>query len=292
MPVHQGDEPSDVLDKVRALPAPPIVRTAANQQSRQVQDLQNQLYDAKQEIAHLNGRLASKRDSDGSNLKLPEPGPPSTERRGELPVMKDFENVRQNIREYGRGIFKVPSLYRQLMPPARMKAEEQTLPPKPLVDRLLQQYYYSIHRLFPMLHWQNFRQQVEELYEAGTFEGAAQVWVSKFYAILACGTLQTTDTTRGELTARPAAEGIDFMRASTRTINTWTDEMTMDHSQALLLLSIYLTEMNLKSAGWVWLGSTVRIAQDIGLQIETGPWGVLEEEMRKRLWWCLYAHDR
>lgn len=258
---------------------------------RQVQDLQSQLQDAKQEISQLRTLM---RESDGPILKLPEIRP-STERRVDLPILKDFEGVRQNIRDYGKGVFKVPPLYRQLVKPAIMINPERQLPAKPLVDRLLSQYYYSIHRLFPILHWPTFHKQVEDMYANGSFEGVAQVWASMFYAVLACGTLQTLESASPdspELKARPAVEGVDFLRASTRTVNTWTDEMTMDHARSSLLLSHYLVEMNMKSAGWVWLGSAVRIAQDIGLHIETGPWGALEEEMRRRLWWCIYATDR
>lgn len=51
-------------------------------------------------------------------------------------------------------------------------------------------------------------------------------------------------------------------------------------------------EINCKSASWTWLGSTVRIAQDIGLHRESGPWGVVENEVRRRVWWGIYVWDR
>lgn len=258
---------------------------------RQVQDLQNQLHEARQELAQKDRALSTMREPEGPKLKLPEIRP-STQRHNETPALNDFEDVRQNIRNFAKGVFKMPPLYRQIIPPITMRGADQPLPPKPLVDKLLSQYYFSIHRLYPMLHWPTFMKEVEDLYQTGTFEGAQQVWVSKFYVALACGTLQTSPRSTGELVARPAAEGIDFMRAALRTVNTWTDEITMNHNQASLLLSIFFTEMNLKSQGWLWLGSAVRIAQEIGLQIETGPWGMLEDEMRKRLWWCVYAQDR
>lgn len=254
---------------------------------RQVQDLQSQLAEAREELAELR----SARREEDHMLNLPEIRP-STERKVELPVLRDFESVRQNIRSFGKGIFKVPPLYRQIIPPQLMIGAERQLPPKQLVDKLLHQYYYSIHRLYPILHWPSFYKQVEQMYANGSWEGVAQVWASVFYAVLACGTLQTPDSIDSEEGGRPTTDGVDFMRASTRCINTWTDEMSLDHTRCALLLCHYLTEMNLKSAGWTWLGSAVRIAQDIGLHIETGPWGMLEQEMRRRLWWCVYATDR
>lgn len=36
----------------------------------------------------------------------------------------------------------------------------------------------------------------------------------------------------------------------------------------------------------------MRVAQEIGLHIDSGPWPAVEGEMRKRVWWGLYAWDR
>jgi len=72
----------------------------------------------------------------------------------------------------------------------------------------------------------------------------------------------------------------------------FNDEFTIDHARAALLTSIFLMEINCKSASWTWLGSTVRIAQDIGLHRESGPWGVVENEVRRRVWWGIYVWDR
>ncbi|KAH8599482.1 fungal-specific transcription factor domain-containing protein [Bisporella sp. PMI_857] len=43
---------------------------------------------------------------------------------------------------------------------------------------------------------------------------------------------------------------------------------------------------------WTWLASAVRISQDIGLHAETGPWPMIEGEMRRRVWWGIYVWDR
>lgn len=87
-------------------------------------------------------------------------------------------------------------------------------------------------------------------------------------------------------------QGKVYLEASRMLINLWTDEFTLDHARAALLTSIFLTEMNMKSAAWVWLGSALRIAQDIGLHHESGTWSVSEGEMRRRVWWAIYVWDR
>ncbi|CAK7230449.1 hypothetical protein SCUCBS95973_007577 [Sporothrix curviconia] len=44
-------------------------------------------------------------------------------------------------------------------------------------------------------------------------------------------------------------------------------------------------------AAWTWLGSAVRLAQGVGLHIESGS-SDPSAEMRRRLWWALYILDR
>src|SRR5690606_30028910 len=92
-----------------------------------------------------------------------------------------------------------------------------------------------------------------------------------------------------ELTGDRGRQYLIYGRMLTDLFN---DEFTIDHARAALLTSIYLFEINRKSAAWTWLGSAVRIAQDIGLHRETGPWGQIEAEMRKRVWWGIYVWDR
>jgi hypothetical protein len=113
------------------------------------------------------------------------------------------------------------------------------------------------------------------------------VWSSLLFAILAVGVLFSTEPS----IHRPD-QGKDFIETSRRLIDLWNDEFVIDHARAAILTSIFLTEMNLKSAAWTWLASAVRISQDIGLHAETGPWPMIEGEMRRRVWWGIYVWDR
>jgi len=222
-------------------------------------------------------------------LKLPDIIP-NLERRQSPPTMNNFDHVRKNIRIYGRGIFKSPPPYRQLASQPSYSSTPPPLPPRQVTDRLISQFYDSTHRSYPLIHWPTFQHEVEKVYLAGSFHAMPQVWVASFFAVLACGTLQTLDS----LPHSPKAEveGMSYLDTSARALNNWTDEMVIDHARASLLISIFATEVNLKSAGLVWLGSAVRIAQDTGLHCETGPWPVVEGEIRRRVWWAIYAWDR
>ena len=225
-------------------------------------------------------------------LNLPEinPNRPS-EQKSEPPALKHFDHVRRNIRNYGRGLFKVPPLYRQpAMEPSLDPRNLPALPPKHVADRLLSQYHESIHLYVPLLHWPTFVQEYENVYRNGSLQGQRKIWVSMFFVTLACGTLHTVD--RSELQIDPEKEGFIFKETCIRYLNTWTDNLTIDHARTCLLLSLFSVELNYTASGWVWLGSAIRMAQDVGLHHESGPWPVVEAEMRRRVWWSIYAWDR
>jgi len=133
--------------------------------------------------------------------------------------------------------------------------------------------------------------EVERIYAAKTFQGTGQTWVSVFFGMLACGTLQSSDK-RMDIPGSPDVTGKAFFMLTCRLMTTGTDELTIDHARASFLLAIYCYERNLRSAGWIWLGSAVRTAQDIGLHLEITPLPVIEAEMRRRIWWAIYACDR
>lgn len=294
MPIHQG---TPLFARLSALALTELQETNRRMSSiKQVQDLQSQLAEAKHQISQLRSMLqhggamdVDKQAVDVPTLNLPDIVP-SSERKHGPPPMGNFDHVRKNIRIYSRGIFKAPPPYRPTVPQASYPSSNLVLPQRQITDQLLSQYYASYHRFAPLVHWPTFQVEVDKIYAAGSFQGAPQIWVSVFFAILACGTLHTTDSSPGLPT--PDVEGKTFIDIAQRSINTWSDDMTIDHARTTLLTSIFLTEMNLKSAGWVWLGSAVRIAQDIGLHHETGPWPVVEGELRRRVWWTIYSWDR
>ncbi|TPR11047.1 Amidase family protein [Aspergillus niger] len=259
---------------------------------KQVQDLEKQLLSTKQQLQQLrSGMLRSDNlmdlDIDGAGqpqLKLPDAGyrPP---RRPQAPVMQDLTEARANLRKYGKGILRVPPPYRQPGPKSLITADPPRLPPKELANRLLGQYYACIHSVLPVIHWPTFVAQFEEVYQAGTLLGVPREWAAVLFGVFACGRLHTLEANREE-------EGKEFVTVSCGVIDVWQDNFTLDQARAALLVSIFLYEVNSQSASWVWIGSAIRVAQEIGLHLESGPWPPLEGEMRKRLWWGMYTWDR
>jgi hypothetical protein len=261
---------------------------------KQVQDLEKQVAQVKRENVQLRSMLNMREgqmdvDSEGPQqtiLQLPEIGS-HPKRRQRPPPPHDLSKVRSNIRNFGRGIFKPPAPYRQIGSQAHSSPHRPNLPPKHMADHLLSSYYASVHMIIPILHWPTFEQEYEAVYKAGTLHGVPPVWTSLLFAVLAVGVLFSTEPS----IPRPH-KGKEFIETSRMLIDLWNDEFVIDHARTAILMSIFLTEMNLKSAAWTWLASAVRISQDIGLHCETGPWPMIEGEMRRRVWWGIYVWDR
>ncbi|KAK4545195.1 hypothetical protein LTR36_003374 [Oleoguttula mirabilis] len=260
---------------------------------KQVQDLEKQLSQARTTINQMRTMVqdGSANELDGASANVPAlqlPELVSKERRPGPPVIESFDEARQNIRNYARGVFKPPPPYRQLGPQPLFPHLAHALPPKQVADRLLSHYHGSVHVYAPLLHWPTFLQEYDAVYRAGTFQHSRQIWVALFFAVLACGTLMDPQPNG----SAQEGEGAGYLDMCLRSINTWSDALVMDHARAALLMSIYFMEVNLRSAGWIWLGAAARISQDIGLHTDRGPYPPVEAEMRKRVWWSVYNWDR
>lgn len=261
---------------------------------KQVQDLEKQIAQIRRENSQLRTMLnvrEGQMDVDSEvpqqvSLQLPEIGS-HPKRRQRPPPPQDLSRVRSNIRNFGRGIFKPPAPYRQIGSQAHFNPPRPDLPPKNLASHLISSYYASVHMLIPILHWPTFEQEYEAVYKAGSLHGVPPVWSSLFFAVLAVGVLFST-----EPSINRQRKGKEYIEISRMLIDTWNDDFVLDNSRAAILVSIFLAEINLKSASWTWLASAVRISQDIGLHNETGPWPMIEGEMRRRVWWGIYVWDR
>jgi hypothetical protein len=260
---------------------------------KQVQDLEKQLASAKQQINQMKSSVqeSGANDIDASMANIPSlnlPDTASREPKTAIPVMNNFDSVRHNLRNYGRGIFKPPTPYRRNGAAARYPHDDVQLPPKHVADRLLSHYHGSVQVYAPHLHWPTFQQEYEEIYRAGTLKGLEYVKVAMFFAVLACGTLMDRP---GSATA-PETEGKKLVQLAMSSLDFTNDELDLDHVRVNLLFSIYHFELNLRSTGRVYVAAAMNIAQDLGLYSDRGPYGPFDAEMRRRVWWALYTWDR
>ncbi|KAH0550979.1 hypothetical protein GP486_007658, partial [Trichoglossum hirsutum] len=294
--VHEGNKQANVIHKVSEREHADIGCVAFQgdvglTEARQVQDLEKQLAQARQQLGHLRslvkgGSMEVDLETVLQSLNFPDAG--SNSRRRQRPAAsQDLSRVRANLRNHSRGIFKPPPPYRRLGSQPSFSPALPDLPPKEVADHLLRQYHSTVHTAMPILHWPNFQHECEAVYKVGSLQGVPPVWGSLLFSVLAVGVIYSADPSID----RPR-DGQKYIEISRTLTNLWSDEFTIDHARSALLTSIFFTEMNLKSAAWVWLGSSINISHDIGLHCETGPWPVVEGEMRRRVWWGIYVWDR
>ncbi|PKS11766.1 hypothetical protein jhhlp_001059 [Lomentospora prolificans] len=261
---------------------------------KQVQDLEKQMDRMRRENIGLRRML---QDRDGHldldlegleqlSIHLPEVGSEPKRRKRPAPI-HDLARARANMKTYSKGIWKAPPQFHQAPRPVASSGPRPPLPQRQAVDQLLRSYYAAIHTMFPMIHWPTFQRDIEEMYAVNNTYSVGTSFLSMFFAILAAGALFNSDQ-HNDRFAQPA----ELLEEAKRLIDPWKDEHSLDCVRTCTLVAICLNEMNLKSAAWHWLGIAIRMGQDLGLYLDSGPWPVVEGEMRKRVWWTLYALDR
>ncbi|KAL2197127.1 fungal-specific transcription factor domain-containing protein [Corynascus similis CBS 632.67] len=261
---------------------------------KQVQDLEKQMERIRRENNSLR-RMLQERDGrqfemdvDGVEqlpLQLPDIGQ-QPKRKKRPASIHDLARARSNLRNFSRGVWKSPAPYRQVAAP-EVRDFQQLLPPRQTAEALLRAYYTSTHSMTPILHWNTFTQTVDGLYRPGNPLRVSQAFMSVFFAVMAVGRLYTTEDDQNR--AYPATQ---LLETTQTLIDPWSNEYDLDNARALVLVTMALNELNLKSAAWSWLGRAARVAQDLGLYTEPGTSSFLEAEMRRRTWWTVYILDR
>ncbi|KUI60675.1 hypothetical protein VP1G_07865 [Cytospora mali] len=261
---------------------------------KQVQDLEKLIERIRRENNSLRRMISEKDgqldvDVDGmEQLPLQLPGIGTEPKRRKRPApMHDLSRARSNLLTYSKGVWKPPAQYRQPLTPALFDVQRPELPQINTTKRLLDSYFASTHSMFPILHWRTFEQGIDDMYRAPNLQNVPLSFLAMFFAVLAVGSLFVP-----EAPVERSFRGAEFLELSRKLVEPWNNNFVLDNARTLVLQTMFLDEMNLKSAAWNCLGNAVRVAQDIGLYSESGPWPVVEGEMRRRVWWTIYILDR
>ena len=257
--------------------------------ARQVQDLERQLQETRAQLERLR---ASEHFSDLQTSY----GPASVEQdipdvsRSPRHMLKagtprDLSAARAQLSDVGRGILKpplAPSSAGHKDHPSRFLS---SLPSREVAQHCLENYFECVHRRISVLHWPLFYQDFWKLYSADTATSMTRETIALRFSVLALGALFSLDP-------RTKDSSSDFISASFSSLDFLVDPVGIDQGLASFHISIYLAETNKKSTSYVWLGSTIRVAQDRGLHIQGGHWPIVDGELRKRIWYSLYVFDR
>ncbi|KAL8675513.1 MAG: hypothetical protein Q9168_000025 [Polycauliona sp. 1 TL-2023] len=259
---------------------------------KQVQDLEKQLAQAKQQLHQLrpqsgDGSPDEAQPYDRSGLLVQEYEPPPRKRQ-KTSAQQDFSVVRSDLRNYAHGIFKPPKSYLEQQPRAKPRPvvskglDLPELPEKHVADDLLYSYRISFHATFPLLDWTTFGQEYESVWRhGGSLREVPQVWSALLFAVFACGTLP-----------HYLRDGQDYSEKARKLLDLSADDLILDHVRTAVLISVFLVEMNRKSAGWTWLGIAVRMGQDIGLHVSNVKGSYIDQVVERPVWWTVYVCDR
>ncbi|KAL8852548.1 MAG: hypothetical protein Q9221_002544 [Calogaya cf. arnoldii] len=258
---------------------------------KQVQDLEKQLAQAKQQLNQLrpqsgDGSPDEAQPDDRPSLLIQE-YEPQPRKRQKISAQQDFSAVRSDLRNYAHGIFKPPKSYLEQQPRAKFRPAGTTgldfsdLPPKQVADELLYLYRISFHATFPLLDWTTFNQEYESVYRKQSLQEIPQAWSALLLAVFACGTLP-----------RYLRDGPEYSEKSRNLLDLSADDLTLDHVRTAVLTSVLLVELNRKSAGWTWLGIAVRMGQDIGLHVSDVKGSYIDQVVGRPVWWTVYVCDR
>ncbi|KAK5938866.1 hypothetical protein PMZ80_009058 [Knufia obscura] len=197
----------------------------------------------------------------------------------------DLSAARAQLSDVGRGILKPPIAPATPENPERRIPPLSSLPPREVAQHCLDSYFECVHRRISVLHWPHFCREFWSLYSGDTAPGITRETVALSFAVLGLGALFSQDPRVKDTSSVLISVSVSFM-------DFWVDSIGVDQALACLFVSIYLAETNKKSTSYVWLGSTIRVAQDRGLHVQGGHWSSLDGELRKRIWYSLYVWDR
>ncbi|KAH8802542.1 N-terminal binuclear Zn cluster-containing/DNA binding domain-containing protein [Xylogone sp. PMI_703] len=172
--------------------------------------------------------------------------------------------------------------------------DEFGLPHRFVADKLVDAYFAYRHPLNPYLHEPSFRQRYERLWLSEEFGGEAATednlgWFGLINMVFCFG------SDHAKALGRVPIDRIRFFkRAKALVFSGLLQPSRIELVQALLLMGQYLHGSLDLNTCWTVVGLAIRMAQGLGLHLD--PTGftpeIIEQEIRKRVWWGCFVIDR
>lgn len=172
------------------------------------------------------------------------------------------------------------------------------LPPKEVTDILVATYMQAVHWYIPLLHGPTFRQRLSEIRNETTCSASDRPFLLLSVVVMLMG-LQFTSTENMKKITDIISVDIPSLRAKfisslEKNFLGSFDQYNQDWICFSTLLAIhYLLNQRPRRASVV-MGSAIQAARDMRLDktpVENVSMTSLEVEMRKRVWWTLFAGD-
>ncbi|KAH5152991.1 hypothetical protein HBH69_131510 [Parastagonospora nodorum] len=150
---------------------------------------------------------------------------------------------------------------------------------------------------YHMFMQQHCLQHLEQMY--GSTQGLAQendnIWVCKFFVILALGELYSTTLTAAKEARSSTVAGTEYFLTAVGLLQDLFEEPSIDQIETLLLFSFYSNALGRVKSAHMYSGMALRSSTVIGLHrqaAESPAFTAIEREHRRRLWWTVYIFDR
>lgn len=171
---------------------------------------------------------------------------------------------------------------------------DSVLPPRKHADHLVDIYWRFIHPIEPLVDKHTFSESYQDLFAGDTLVDATEhVFLSTLNTVFALAT-QLQESLRPE--EREEASRAYFHRAWAllRPETVVCEPGSLELVQCLLLASRYLQCTNNPHQTWMAVGTAIRIAQSLGLDVpeETSEQSKDVSRLRKQVWRCCVFIDR
>ena len=240
--------------------------------SRQVQDLERQLHEARQQVSQLQTQLQPLENEEGDLETTPTSQP---SKRRKVQTFQDAAKILKNIRLYGQGIFNVDfdtgSTLSLESPPHNLPQ----LPSREVFEDILRTYRSSSYSALPFLDVEYYLFDLEEIYR--TVKDTRNDKLAVLFGLVAVGGLN-----------KHPAETERALQGVLTLISISTVKTSLDMIRAIILASMALIEVNQLSLAYRLQGQAVRAAQSLGLNRRLALGGT-KEGSKCAMWCSLYC---
>ncbi|ODQ55780.1 hypothetical protein SAICODRAFT_69103 [Saitoella complicata NRRL Y-17804] len=224
---------------------------------------------------------------------------------GESSPLAFLGSVRKDVeRRYGPSSFTRDTAQNVISDgvslPGRPIPFQAQLPSRQVADVLVEAFFKHVHNLQPVFSRDGFWKKYEDMWKDPNSMG--RVWFCHMNLILALGCL-FKDPTPGldadgiKEEGKQTAERAVLFYETARTLMDEVYESGEFHCvQASILAALYLITAGQRNGCWTFVGIAIRVAQGFGLHRKAGSESLQDDgidganpEMRKRVWWTLYA---
>lgn len=172
------------------------------------------------------------------------------------------------------------------------------LPSQAVVEVLVASYIEAMHWYVPLLHESSFRARLGSLLEEDTCSHSDRPFVLLSVSVMLMGLHFATPEDIKSIT-KILPEDLSHLKARLtscleRNFIESFDQYNQDWICFSLILSMYYLLNQRPRRASVVMGSTIQAARDMKLDktpVDDASMTVLEVEMRKRVWWTLFAGD-